>query len=76
MMKAINGNILQWIDVCFQNIPLGVSLPNKEKTLEQILHRFKPHILGVAEPRRLELEMITFPGMIKTMDIVVFIYYL
>ena len=61
-MKITNGNILQWMTVCYQNIPLGVSTSNKEKCVESILHRFKPHILGLAEPRRSELEMMVFPG--------------
>lgn len=61
-MKMVNGNILQWINICYQNIPLGVATETKEMVIEQILHNYKPHLLGLAEPRRSELETMSFPG--------------
>ena len=56
MMRMVNGNKLHWIDVLYQNIPLGLSSSNKECIINQIMHSFKPHLLGVAEPRYSELE--------------------
>ena len=56
LMRMVNGNKLHWIDVLYQNIPLGLSFSNKECIINQIMHSFKPHLLGVAEPRYSELE--------------------
>ena len=62
MMRMVNGNKLNWIDVLYQNIPLGLSSSNKECIINQIMHSFKPHLLGVAEPRYSELETLEVPG--------------
>ena len=62
LMKIYNGNIPNWINVCYQNVPLGVSTENKEKVIETIMTHHHPHVLGLAEPRRSELELMSFPG--------------
>lgn len=61
-MKMVNGNRLQYVDLCYQNIPLGLSTANKESVIELILDRHRPHVLGVAEPRASELSTMHFPG--------------
>ena len=62
MMKMVNGNKQHWIDVLYQNIPLGLSSSNKEEIINQIMHSYRPHFIGVAEPRHSELETLDVPG--------------
>ena len=62
MMKMVNGNKQHWIDVLYQNVPLGLSTSNKEEIINQIMHSYRPHLLGVAEPRHSELETLDVPG--------------
>ena len=67
MMRMEHGNgrrrgKFQWIDVAFQNLPQGLSLQNKEENIERILHHYRPHILGLAEPRTSELSTMFFDG--------------
>ena len=66
-MKMTNGNRnwrnkLHWINVAYQNIPQGLSVLNKEDIIERILHSYRPHILGLAEPRYSELSTMFFDG--------------
>ena len=41
-MKLYNGNIRtngkKFVDLCYQNIPLGLSLSNKEDIIDRLLH--------------------------------------
>ena len=64
MMRATNGNgpRRQWIKVTFQNIPLGLSINNKEDIIDRILRSYRPHLLGLAEPRTSKLSKMFFDG--------------
>ena len=66
MMRMINGNWrsrrCQWIKVAYQNVPQGLSTENKEELIETILTNYRPHVLGLAEPRSSELSRMFFDG--------------
>ena len=68
MMRMEHGNgwrrkpRWQWINVAFQNIPLGLATENKEDIIERIINSYRPHVLGIAEPRTSELSRMFFAG--------------
>ena len=48
--------------MAFQNLPQGLSIQNKEENIERILQHYRPHVLGLAEPRHTELSTMFFDG--------------
>ena len=66
MMRTINRNWrrkrYQWIKIAYQNILLGLSTDNKEDIIENILNNYRPHLLGLAEPRHSEISRMYFDG--------------
>ena len=62
-MKMRNGNgRMRFINLAYQNIPLGLSTNNKEEIIDRILRSCHPHLIGIAEPRWSELEKMHLDG--------------
>ena len=62
-MHSLNGNRGNFMDALFQNIPGRQSkLKDKQLAITSILEKFKPALLGLAEPTTEDLEKIDIPG--------------
>ena len=60
-MKSYNGNISKkTLDVAFQNVPGTLSHINKVTTIQSLVCRYQPDVLGLAEPSTDDLD-ITWP---------------
>ena len=61
-MRIINGNgVPENLLILYQNIPCTYSPASIKNSIDYILYKFKPDILGIAEPKFIDLSS-TWPG--------------
>ena len=56
-MQIYNGNGKKNLDVAFQNIPGTLSHINKITTIQSLISRYNPDVLGLAEPSTDDLDV-------------------